>query len=93
MTIADNGHGISDAIIRRVFEPFFTTKCENGNGVGLSQVYGFVKQTNGTVSTESNKTGKAVRIDLPSGPKSLSGASERLRMAAGRRQHERREYR
>ena len=83
MTIADDGHGISDAIIQRVFEPFFTTKGENGNGFGLSQVYGFVKQANGTVSIESNKTGTAVRIDLPSGPKSSSGASERLTMAAG----------
>ena len=93
MTIADDGHGISDAIIQRVFEPFFTTKGENGNGFGLSQVYGFVKQANGTVSIESNKTGTAVRIDLPSGPKSSSGASERLTMAAGRGLQERREYR
>jgi sensor histidine kinase regulating citrate/malate metabolism len=38
---------------------------QKGNGFGLSQVYGFVKQANGTVSIESNKTGTAVRMDLP----------------------------
>jgi two-component system cell cycle sensor histidine kinase/response regulator CckA len=54
MTVADSGEGIEPGILDRVFEPFFTTKQPGrGTGLGLSTVYGIVKQTGGYVHVES----------------------------------------
>ncbi len=53
LLISDTGCGISAEIKDKVFEPFFTTKGESGTGLGLSQVYGFVKQSNGEVQVSS----------------------------------------
>lgn len=54
ITVSDNGHGIPKHILPRVFEPFFTTDKEhNGQGLGLSTVYGFVKQSSGDVQISS----------------------------------------
>jgi PAS domain S-box-containing protein len=65
--VADTGQGISPDIIDRVFEPFFTTKgIGRGTGLGLSMVYGFAKQTGGTVKIESEEgRGTVVRLYLP----------------------------
>ena len=52
LEISDNGHGMDDATAKRVFEPFFTTK-ESGTGLGLAQVYGFIKQIGGDVIIRS----------------------------------------
>jgi PAS domain S-box-containing protein len=67
IAVADGGHGISADIIDRVFEPFFTTKeMGRGTGLGLSMVYGFAKQTGGTVKIESEEgRGTVVRLYLP----------------------------
>ncbi|UVO39690.1 response regulator [Bradyrhizobium arachidis] len=67
IAVADTGHGIPAEIRDRVFEPFFTTKgVGRGTGLGLSMVYGFAKQTGGTVAIESEEgRGTVIRLFLP----------------------------
>jgi len=67
IAISDNGHGIAQDMIEHVFEPFFTTKDEaSGSGLGLSMVYGFVRQSNGDVTIYSEPgRGALVKLYLP----------------------------
>ncbi|MFC5480903.1 PAS domain S-box protein [Massilia suwonensis] len=67
IAIADNGTGIPQDVIEHVFEPFFTTKDEGaGNGLGLSMVYGFAKQSSGDVTIYSEPgRGTQVKLYLP----------------------------
>ena len=54
VTITDNGSGIAPDDVSRIFEPFFTTKAVgHGTGLGLSQVFGFAKQSGGDIRVES----------------------------------------
>ncbi len=54
VSIADNGSGIPEDIAQRIFEPFFTTKgVGQGTGLGLSQVFGFAKQSGGEIVLQS----------------------------------------
>ena len=66
LTVGDTGVGMSRAIARSIFEPFFTTK-ETGTGLGLSVVYGIVKQHGGflTMQSEVGK-GTVFEVYLPS---------------------------
>jgi two-component system, NtrC family, sensor kinase len=63
ITVADNGEGMSPEIAHRVLEPFFTTKGEAGTGLGLSQVYGFVRQVGGDLRIAS-EPGVGTTVDL-----------------------------
>jgi len=67
LSVTDSGCGISPEKIDHVFEPFFTTKeVGEGTGLGLSMVYGFIKQSNGHISISSKVgTGTTVKLYLP----------------------------
>lgn len=92
LTISDEGIGMDPDIIGHVFEPFFTTKgVGEGTGLGLSQVYGFVTSSGGTVGV-SSEIGRGTTLtislprcnaNLPTGAAETSSSTSR----AARRRH------
>ncbi|MHB2242111.1 hybrid sensor histidine kinase/response regulator [Pseudomonas monsensis] len=64
VAVSDTGAGIPAQILEQVFEPFFTTKADGqGTGLGLSMVFGFVKQSGGHVEIDS-RVGEGTRVQL-----------------------------
>ncbi|CAN5749548.1 ATP-binding protein [soil metagenome] len=68
ISVADNGQGMSPSLVGKVFDPFFTTKpVGQGTGLGLSQVYGFARQSGGNATIRSEEgVGTVVDVFLPS---------------------------
>jgi two-component system cell cycle sensor histidine kinase/response regulator CckA len=88
--VEDNGSGIASENLDRIFDPFFSTKdVGQGTGLGLSTVYGIVKQTGGFVDLETEVgRGTAFHIYLPqfdSAPQGAAAASDADTEAKGAR--------
>ncbi|MBN2528841.1 MAG: response regulator [Deltaproteobacteria bacterium] len=66
ISFSDDGVGMAPSTLESVFEPFFSTKGEMGTGLGLSTVYGIVKQHNGSIhATSEENRGTQFDIYLP----------------------------
>ncbi|KVG68158.1 hybrid sensor histidine kinase/response regulator [Burkholderia pseudomultivorans] len=64
LSVADTGCGIAPVLLDKVIEPFFTTKAAGeGSGLGLSSVYGFVRQSGGDLRIDS-EVGQGTRVEL-----------------------------
>ena len=76
LAVTDTGSGMSPEILNKVFEPFFTTKGLQGTGLGLSMVYGFIKQSKGHIEIYSEiGGGTSIKLFLP---RSDSGLQEMM---------------
>ncbi|MFC0407189.1 hybrid sensor histidine kinase/response regulator [Roseomonas elaeocarpi] len=76
LSVVDHGQGMTPDVLERVFEPFYTTKPSGvGTGLGLSMVYGFVRQSGGEIDIDSTPgEGTRVRLCLPPGrPEARAG--------------------
>ena len=85
VSVADTGSGIPPALLAKVFEPFFTTKpLGSGTGLGLSQVYGFARQSGGTARVDSQVgTGTTVEIWFPAMDPEAAGEAAVVSAAPG----------
>jgi signal transduction histidine kinase/CheY-like chemotaxis protein len=87
LSVADTGSGMSREVLARAFDPFYTTKGPGqGTGLGLSMVYGFVKQSGGHAMIDSEPgQGTVVRLYLPrsTGDLSLSPTPPRSEIRGG----------
>jgi signal transduction histidine kinase/ActR/RegA family two-component response regulator len=78
VTVKDTGGGIAPQLLSKVFDPFFTTKpMGSGTGLGLSQVYGFARQSGGVALVRS-EVGKGTAVDMyfPAAPADAQSQSE-----------------
>lgn len=83
LSVRDNGSGMSEELIAQIFEPFFTTKGKGiGTGLGLSTVYGIVKQNKGSISVYSEPgVGSTFNIHLPVALTAAQEEAERVKVA------------
>jgi len=66
LSVADTGCGMSEDVLIKIFDPFFTTKGENGIGLGLSMVFGFVRSCGGDISVSSRpEQGSEFKLYFP----------------------------
>jgi PAS domain S-box-containing protein len=88
LTVRDSGHGISPSVIDRIFDPFFTTKPPGeGTGLGLSVVYGIVKDQGGWIDVRSSPgRGAVFEVFLP---EAIPGGSQEFRSSEEPGGHER----
>jgi CheY-like chemotaxis protein len=89
LSVSDTGPGIAEEIQPHVFDPFFTTKRQtSGVGLGLSTVYGIVRQTGGHIgvesrsATDSGESGTTFTIHLPAASGDPSDGSEAMERPA-----------
>jgi PAS domain S-box-containing protein len=82
VTVSDNGTGMAEDVIRQAVEPFFTTKeVGKGSGLGLSHVYGFVKQSGGDLLIDSQPgEGTTISLYLPATSQAAAGTSTETRV-------------
>jgi PAS domain S-box-containing protein len=87
VAVHDTGEGMNADVAARVFEPFFTTKeTGRGTGLGLSQAYGFARQSGGAIAIESAPgQGATVRIYLPFAQGAVETAAGPAAVQAARR--------
>jgi len=77
LTITDTGEGMDDDTKEKVFDPFYSTKGDKGSGLGLSQVYGFVKRCGGTIKVTSQlQQGTQFILYLPRNSTEESGQAK-----------------